>query len=688
MTPGLTIRLRDFFRQAQICLLFQGYDAVDTLTTAARRPAIALGTAFALTAGAPLLVADIHGAAAHPGETVQKPVEDSAVRTHVGTISIDADAISAAEQAKQIARLDHLAALPVLKKQDVVDLQKILNDMDHNVGSGDGIFGPRTATGLMSALRQHPQIIRNISPFVVERLMLNGQRRAFREMVADNGDAKTVLRELLDDPRAKVRHRQIWLSAFNLYKNNLDGIRGRDTIAAEKQFRRQHVAQHIATTAPEPAAEEKSPIATQPAPVAQPETLESSDPTGPALTREDIIALETILHKGGYYQQKPVGEFNRALGGALIEYLNDHQDQLSRLSPWILQNMMRHNYQQDLVEMMYRNPSAKRDIQAKIDNAASRLPSLDPKALAEVQIWMKMTGLYTGPVTGKTNAQFRSALQNATVFSARSNPAGNAETLAQNPDFRRAVVAGDMRTAIRMIESLDPSPARMVPPLPNMIRTSAFKPLRQTRFDRHARPHKGTDYVAPAGTPIRAPLDGVVVLNRNEKGYGNTIMISHGHGIHTLMAHRQRNSDRLAVGQHVRAGDHIGRVGSTGYRSTNPHLHYEIILHDPSGRPVTIDAHKFAGRDLKDPQVQQEAIADARLTMRPKGPAASLSRMGAYIPANKPVLTASTLHNLRAVFAAAPELYAHLPTQFAAAAGPRPETVRVAHITPASHSPR
>lgn len=94
------------------------------------------------------------------------------------------------------------------------------------------------------------------------------------------------------------------------------------------------------------------------------------------------------------------------------------------------------------------------------------------------------------------------------------------------------------------------------------------------------RPHEGIDVTAPTGTPIVAPAAGRVVRASNDKGYGLTVEIDHGHGIRTRFAHCSRIAVR--VGQQVTRGQLIAAVGSTGL-STAPHLHYEIHV---NGKPV------------------------------------------------------------------------------------------------------
>ncbi len=86
--------------------------------------------------------------------------------------------------------------------------------------------------------------------------------------------------------------------------------------------------------------------------------------------------------------------------------------------------------------------------------------------------------------------------------------------------------------------------------------------------------HTGCDFSAPTGTPIFATGDGVVIKVEMARGYGNQVEIDHGYGYITKYAHMSKFE--VKVGQRVKRGQNIGRVGNTG-TSVAPHLHYEII---------------------------------------------------------------------------------------------------------------
>lgn len=105
--------------------------------------------------------------------------------------------------------------------------------------------------------------------------------------------------------------------------------------------------------------------------------------------------------------------------------------------------------------------------------------------------------------------------------------------------------------------------------------------------------HKGVDYGAPIGTPIRATGDGVVTEARSKQGYGNTIVLRHASKYTTLYAHMSSFARGMKRGKKVRQGQVIGYVGSTGW-STGPHLHYEFRIAGVHRNPLTVKLPKSA----------------------------------------------------------------------------------------------
>lgn len=105
------------------------------------------------------------------------------------------------------------------------------------------------------------------------------------------------------------------------------------------------------------------------------------------------------------------------------------------------------------------------------------------------------------------------------------------------------------------------------------------------------RAHKGVDYAAPRGTPIKAAGDGKVLLAGRRGGYGNTVIIQHGNTYRTLYGHMQGFAKGVQTGGTVKQGQVIGYIGTTGL-STGPHLHYEFQVNgvhvDPLGQKVAM----------------------------------------------------------------------------------------------------
>ena len=92
----------------------------------------------------------------------------------------------------------------------------------------------------------------------------------------------------------------------------------------------------------------------------------------------------------------------------------------------------------------------------------------------------------------------------------------------------------------------------------------------------YTRAHRGTDFAASEGTPVKASGNGVVTFVGPHGGHGNYVMIKHNDTFTTAYAHLSRFNKGIQVGSKVQQGQIIAFVGSTGI-STGPHLHYEVI---------------------------------------------------------------------------------------------------------------
>ncbi len=158
------------------------------------------------------------------------------------------------------------------------------------------------------------------------------------------------------------------------------------------------------------------------------------------------------------------------------------------------------------------------------------------------------------------------ATQSLTVAPAQVNP--SKQDLARIQRERLEIDA-----AIAHWSDRAPVQLSFDPPIPG-IRSSSFGSRRV--FNGEARnPHTGMDIAAPQGTPVRAPIRGIVVATGNYFFNGNTVIVDHGRGLMSMYCHL--SAINVRVGQSVSDGAVLGAVGKTG-RATGPHLHWGISL--------------------------------------------------------------------------------------------------------------
>lgn len=101
------------------------------------------------------------------------------------------------------------------------------------------------------------------------------------------------------------------------------------------------------------------------------------------------------------------------------------------------------------------------------------------------------------------------------------------------------------------------------------------------------RAHKGVDYAAPRGTPVRATANGTVATKTRQRGYGKLIILKHRGRYSTAYAHLSSFAKGLRKGKRINQGDIIGYVGSTGL-ATGPHLHYEFRINGVQRDPQRV----------------------------------------------------------------------------------------------------
>ncbi len=117
--------------------------------------------------------------------------------------------------------------------------------------------------------------------------------------------------------------------------------------------------------------------------------------------------------------------------------------------------------------------------------------------------------------------------------------------------------------------------------------SSRFNPSRRHPVLNRIRAHRGVDYAAPTGTPVRAAGEGRVRFVGRKGGFGNVIELEHGMGVVTVYGHLSRFAAKLRTGQRVELGRVIGYVGKTGL-ATGPHLHYEYRVRGVHKNPQTV----------------------------------------------------------------------------------------------------
>ncbi|MEZ8940929.1 peptidoglycan DD-metalloendopeptidase family protein [Vibrio alginolyticus] len=139
--------------------------------------------------------------------------------------------------------------------------------------------------------------------------------------------------------------------------------------------------------------------------------------------------------------------------------------------------------------------------------------------------------------------------------------------------------------------------------------SSNFNPRRLHPVTGRVRPHRGTDYAAPVGTPIWAAGDGVVQKSSYNKFNGNYVFIKHSNTYITKYLHLTKRTVR--AGQRVKQGQTIGTLGGTG-RVTGPHLHYEFLVNGVHKNPRTVNLPQSKSLTGK---ARQTFMANAKISM-------------------------------------------------------------------------
>ena len=150
--------------------------------------------------------------------------------------------------------------------------------------------------------------------------------------------------------------------------------------------------------------------------------------------------------------------------------------------------------------------------------------------------------------------------------------------------------------------------------------SSRFSSARRHPILGSIRAHRGVDYAAPKGTPIRTAGNGRIVFRGWKSGYGNCVIVQHANNVTTLYGHMSRFATGRGVGTKVSQGEVIGYVGMTGL-ATAPHLHYEFRVNGAHRDPLTVPLPKaeplgpgelLAFRNASGPMMSRLALIEQR----------------------------------------------------------------------------
>jgi murein DD-endopeptidase MepM/ murein hydrolase activator NlpD len=159
----------------------------------------------------------------------------------------------------------------------------------------------------------------------------------------------------------------------------------------------------------------------------------------------------------------------------------------------------------------------------------------------------------------------------------------NQRQVNPNPDDLKRI-EGELAEQLKAYRSFSPgTPSNLVLDKPVGGPLSSKFGVRRFFNGEERNPHSGLDFAVPAGTPIKAPAAGKVILTGNYFFNGNTVFVDHGQGFISMFCHMSKID--VKVGDAVPRGGVVGRVGSTG-RATGPHMHWNVSLNDARVDPA------------------------------------------------------------------------------------------------------
>ena len=149
-------------------------------------------------------------------------------------------------------------------------------------------------------------------------------------------------------------------------------------------------------------------------------------------------------------------------------------------------------------------------------------------------------------------------------------------------DLKR--IEGELAVQLQAYRSFSPgTPSNLLLDKPVAGPLSSKFGVRRFFNGEERNPHSGLDFAVPAGTPIKAPAAGKVILTGNYFFNGNTVFVDHGQGFISMFCHMSKID--VKVGDVVPRGGVVGKVGSTG-RATGPHKHWNVSLNDARVDPA------------------------------------------------------------------------------------------------------
>ena len=159
----------------------------------------------------------------------------------------------------------------------------------------------------------------------------------------------------------------------------------------------------------------------------------------------------------------------------------------------------------------------------------------------------------------------------------------NKRQVNPNPDDVKRIES-ELAEQIRAYRSFSPgTPSNLILDKPVNGPLSSKFGVRRFFNGEERNPHAGLDFAVPAGTPIRSPAAGKVILIGNYFFNGNTVFVDHGQGFISMFCHMSKID--VKTGDNVPRGGVVGKVGSTG-RATGPHMHWNVSLNDARVDPA------------------------------------------------------------------------------------------------------